>query len=254
MTNPKNNLVHEYNVDGAPVCLFDLSKSSEKLTEEEYKLLISQFSQSDENKPIFQVITSKGIDLLRDQKFDRINKLLNSYQEFYTKEVVGIENQFTIVHSWMTKNKDSSRHHNHNHQNAMLSVLYYFNENLDDYLMANIFFRHKALINVFPNHHFKFDPTKSANPFAYYTQIVYFAFIRRIQKEKKQQATKYKIIENLDIDDILNNETDLGEYSNQLLDYMKKQLDQVDIDKRIIKKPKNNLLIEELNPYDESEK
>ena len=100
----------------------------------------------------------------------------------------------------------------------------------------------------------KFDPTKSANPFAYYTQIVYFAFIRRIQKEKKQQATKYKIIENLDIDDILNNETDLGEYSNQLLDYMKKQLDQVDIEKRIIKKPKNNVLIEEINPYDESEK
>lgn len=93
----------------------------------------------------------------------------------------------------------------------------------------------------------KFDPTKSANPFAYYTQIVYFAFIRRIQKEKKQQATKYKIIENMDIDDIINTETDLGEYSNQFLDYMKKQLDQVDIDRRMIKKPKNNVLAEELN-------
>lgn len=91
----------------------------------------------------------------------------------------------------------------------------------------------------------KFDPAKSANPFAYYTQIVYFAFIRRIQKEKKQQATKYKIIENLDIEDILNNETDL-EFSNQFLDYMKKQLDQVDIEKRIIKKPKNNVLAEEI--------
>ena len=46
----------------------------------------------------------------------------------------------------------------------------------------------------------KFDPAKSSNPFAYYTQIIYFAFIRRIQKEKKHQATKYKIIENLDLD------------------------------------------------------
>jgi len=160
MTNPKNNLVHEYNVDGAPVCLFDLSKSSDKITAEEYKLLMSRFIESEEDKQIFQVITSTGINFLRHQKFDRINKLLNSYQEFYTKEVVGIENQFTIVHSWMTKNKDSSRHHNHNHQNAMLSVLYYFNENLDDYLMANIFFRQKALINVFPNHHFRFNHTK----------------------------------------------------------------------------------------------
>ena len=31
-----------------------------------------------------------------------------------------------------------------------------------------------------------FDPTKSSNPFAYFTQIIYFAFLRRIQKEKKQ--------------------------------------------------------------------
>ena len=31
-----------------------------------------------------------------------------------------------------------------------------------------------------------FDPEKSNNPFAYFTQIIYFAFLRRIQKEKKQ--------------------------------------------------------------------
>ena len=160
MTNPKNNLVHEYNVDGAPVCLFDLSNSPEKLTAEEYELLISEFIITDETEQIYKVLTSKGIDLIRDQKFDRINKLLNSYQEFYTKEIVGIENQFTMVHSWMTKNMNSSRHHNHVHQNAMLSVLYYFNENFDNYLMANIFFRHKALINVFPNHHFRITNTK----------------------------------------------------------------------------------------------
>ena len=92
----------------------------------------------------------------------------------------------------------------------------------------------------------KFDPTKSTNPFAYYTQIVYFAFIRRIQKEKKQQATKYKIIENMDLDDILTSEDDLNEFSNQFLDYMKKKLNQIDIDKRTIsKKPKPNVLAEE---------
>ena len=36
----------------------------------------------------------------------------------------------------------------------------------------------------------KFDPAKSKNPFAYFTQIIYYAFIRRITKEKKQQSTK----------------------------------------------------------------
>lgn len=37
-----------------------------------------------------------------------------------------------------------------------------------------------------------FDPSKSSNPFAYFTQIVYYAFLRRIQKEKKQLYIKYK--------------------------------------------------------------
>lgn len=39
-----------------------------------------------------------------------------------------------------------------------------------------------------------FDSEKSKNPFAYFTQITYYAFIRRIQKEKKQTLIKCKII------------------------------------------------------------
>jgi DNA-directed RNA polymerase specialized sigma subunit len=79
----------------------------------------------------------------------------------------------------------------------------------------------------------KFDPEKSSNPFAYYTQIIYFAFIRRIQKEKKQQATKYKIIENLDLDSIIQ-ENDDSEAGQQLVEYLKRQLDTIDTDKREI--------------------
>jgi hypothetical protein len=37
-----------------------------------------------------------------------------------------------------------------------------------------------------------FDETKSSNPFAYFTQIIYYAFLRRIMKEKKQLYVKYK--------------------------------------------------------------
>lgn len=37
-----------------------------------------------------------------------------------------------------------------------------------------------------------FNPAISKNPFAYFTQIVYYAFLRRIQKEKKQLYVKYK--------------------------------------------------------------
>lgn len=44
-----------------------------------------------------------------------------------------------------------------------------------------------------------FNPTKSTNPFAYFTQIIYYAFLRRIQKEKKQQYIKHKSFENSSI-------------------------------------------------------
>ena len=40
-----------------------------------------------------------------------------------------------------------------------------------------------------------FNPEKSKNPFAYFTQIIHYAFLRRIQKEKKQAHIKNKMIE-----------------------------------------------------------
>jgi hypothetical protein len=44
-----------------------------------------------------------------------------------------------------------------------------------------------------------FDPDKSKNPFAYFTQIIYYAFLRRIMKEKKQLYVKYKATEQFGI-------------------------------------------------------
>jgi hypothetical protein len=44
-----------------------------------------------------------------------------------------------------------------------------------------------------------FDPARSNNPFAYFTQIIYYAFLRRIQKEKKQLYVKYKATEQFGI-------------------------------------------------------
>lgn len=41
-----------------------------------------------------------------------------------------------------------------------------------------------------------FDPEKSNNPFAYFTQVIWFAFIRRIHKEKKQTYIRHKVLEN----------------------------------------------------------
>ena len=48
-----------------------------------------------------------------------------------------------------------------------------------------------------------FDPNKSSNPFAYFTQIIHYAFLRRIQKEKKQLEIKTKIIEKTGFDEVM---------------------------------------------------
>ena len=48
-----------------------------------------------------------------------------------------------------------------------------------------------------------FDPEKSKNPFAYFTQIIYYAFLRRIEKEKKQTYIKFKMTENVGVNEEL---------------------------------------------------
>ena len=66
-----------------------------------------------------------------------------------------------------------------------------------------------------------FNPEKSTNPFAYFTQIIYYAFIRRIQKEKKQLYIKYKSMQNyeiapeyMDYESSNNNFISLSDYEN----------------------------------------
>jgi len=76
-----------------------------------------------------------------------------------------------------------------------------------------------------------FDPAKSKNPFAYFTQITYYAFIRRIQKEKRQMETKFKYIKSLDIEQILAQAgADGEEHSNEYLSYMRNIIEQVEVD------------------------
>lgn len=70
-----------------------------------------------------------------------------------------------------------------------------------------------------------FDPKKSSNPFAYFTQITYYAFVRRIQKEKRHLHTKYRYIESLDIESIIRQAHDEGDYANSFVSFLKKQAD-----------------------------
>lgn len=65
-----------------------------------------------------------------------------------------------------------------------------------------------------------FDPTKSNNPFAYFTQIIYYAFLRRIAKEKKQTYIKGKLIQDMPFEAFEVQEGDDAEYHNAYLDFM----------------------------------
>ena len=54
-----------------------------------------------------------------------------------------------------------------------------------------------------------FNPEKSSNPFAYFTQIIHYAFLRRIQKEKRQMDIKGKIIERSGFDEVFSSDGDV---------------------------------------------
>ena len=70
-----------------------------------------------------------------------------------------------------------------------------------------------------------FNPEKSKNPFAYFTQIIYYAFIRRIQKEKKQQDVKAKVIANSGVEMMMDSlEGDDAVYKSQMLDFLQKNI------------------------------
>ena len=51
-----------------------------------------------------------------------------------------------------------------------------------------------------------FNPEKSSNPFAYFTQIIHYAFLRRIQKEKRQLEIRQKIIERSSFDEVMSSD------------------------------------------------
>ena len=60
---------------------------------------------------------------------------------------------------------------------------------------------------------------RSKNPFAYFTQIIYYAFLRRIQKEKKQLEIKGKILERSGFDEVMHTDRYTGNMSGMNASY-----------------------------------
>ena len=74
-----------------------------------------------------------------------------------------------------------------------------------------------------------FNPEKSTNPFAYFTQIIYFAFLRRIEKEKKQLYIKYKTMEEYSS---LEDHVDMGEMGQSETQSVSSGASPLTVDKR----------------------
>jgi DNA-directed RNA polymerase specialized sigma subunit len=67
-----------------------------------------------------------------------------------------------------------------------------------------------------------FNPETSSNPFAYFTQIIYYAFIRRIQKEKKQVTIKQRMIAEANYDDMVLQPGEDRDFKNQFTEFLQK--------------------------------
>lgn len=94
-----------------------------------------------------------------------------------------------------------------------------------------------------------FDPTTSKYIFSYYTTAAWNAFIRRIQKEAQQSAIKGKLIAEMDLDSLVTQEHDNGDYQTDLVEYMKQAQDYRAAHER---KGKDKELVEKQMPIHEN--
>lgn len=93
-----------------------------------------------------------------------------------------------------------------------------------------------------------FDPSKSKNPFAYFTQIIYYAFLRRIAKEKKQTIIKNKMIMEMDFEAFEVQEMQDGDnvFHNAYIEFLQNNNDFKDpIAEKKKVKPKSNKSLED---------
>ena len=100
-----------------------------------------------------------------------------------------------------------------------------------------------------------FNPDKSSNPFAYFTQIIYYAFLRRIAKEKKQSYIKGKLIMDMPFEMFETQEQDDDkEFHNQYMEFMQQnhQLDDF-IERKAAKRKKKQPSLDDFLQVDEGD-
>jgi len=106
---------------GIPVMIFE---NAFKTKPEELELIKNlKFEGEDENN---EVKTSKNKHLLNEKiELVGVKDQINYYACKFIDEIISVDNEFEMVHSWVSKTRPGEDHHQHFHPGAIFSLVYY---------------------------------------------------------------------------------------------------------------------------------
>ena len=145
-------------LQSSPVSIFNFNNF---LTEQE-KEYFRQYTNYRSDRKEFAPFLSNTYSLLNCNELSALKNKFDEAIKIYVQEVLHIPGmQFRLVGSWFTKNTLNSSHHLHTHPNSMLSVVTYFDDNInkEDHIQG-IGFEQNKLSSIFPEFKFKFDNLK----------------------------------------------------------------------------------------------
>jgi len=119
-------------INGSPIGILNLDF---ELTKEEKKNILGLNYAKDEyiNCPLI----SKEVFLFKNKKFKRIEEILFRCVNQYKNEILKIDNDLRVIHSWATIN-DNTNHEQHAHKNSFISCVFYVENTGDNKLIFKV--------------------------------------------------------------------------------------------------------------------
>jgi hypothetical protein len=119
-------------LNGSPVVIFN---TDFKLTKEERKNILNLKYHNDkyESSPL----VSDDVFIFNNKKLKRIEKIMFEYVNKYKNEILKINDDLRVVHSWITKN-DNTNHTKHAHKNSFISCSFYLENEGDNKLIFSV--------------------------------------------------------------------------------------------------------------------
>jgi hypothetical protein len=118
--------------NGSPIGIINIDF---KLTKEEKKHILKL--EYIKNKYANSPLVSKDIFLFKNKKLKRIEEILFNYVNLYKNEILKIDNDLRVAHSWATIN-DNTNHRRHAHKNSFISCAFYVENEGNNKLIFNV--------------------------------------------------------------------------------------------------------------------